>query len=140
MAKRKPSWIVRLSLTLFLLTVIVIGVPVYRRVHAFLVEDQIHAAFMPLIAELYRFETEEGKPPAALTDVVPKYLPTIPKSPLTEAPAYRVLSDGKTWELAIRSGALSRPRVYVWRSTYEFTPEESRRAVQRFHGWAVFAE
>ena len=139
MPRKKTIWILAAALCLLLSAVGAIGIPVAQRVRAFFVEDSIHGTFYPVANALYEYQRDHGRPAESLAGLLPKYLAAIPSSQLADAPAYRASPDGSSWELVLHSRALSRPRLYICRSTQEFSPEESRRMIVRYHGiWAVF--
>lgn len=116
-----------------------IGVPAYKHIRKFIVEDSIHGTFFPVTSALYTYQREHGRAADSLAALVPKYLGAIPSSKLADSPTYRILPDGQSWELSIHSLALSQPRLYLCRSTQEFTAEETRRMIIRYHGtWVVF--
>lgn len=112
---------------------------VVHAVHNFAVEDGIHDAFFPVARALYTYQDEHSHPAASLQVLVPKYLDAVPSTKLADKVEYRVSADDQWWELSIHSRALSRPRVYLCRSTQQFTPEEKHRILLRYHAvWAVF--
>lgn len=141
MTRKTAIWVLVMSVCAVLAGGVVVWVSAVRHVRAFFVEDKIHGAYFPLTSALYTYQQERGHPAESLAALVPNSLPAIPSSTLTGPPAYRVLPGGQSWELALHSRALSRPRLYVCRSTQEFSPEEERRMVARYHGtWAVFPD
>ena len=138
MTRKKIVW--TLSLGVLLIAVVgLIVILVAHRFYVFSVEDRIHNTFFPVADALYRYEEETGHPASSLNAVIPKYISAIPSSSLADPPTYRVLPSGKVWELVIHSNALSRPRLYICRSTQEFTPEEIHRMILQYHAtWTVF--
>lgn len=116
-----------------------VGAEGYRAMHAFSVEDRIHATFFPVTQALYRYAEEQGHPAKTLGALLPKYLDALPTSPLTDALNYSVAADGQTWELSIHSRTLPHPRLYVCRSSQQYAPEEMRRVIFQYHvTWTVF--
>ena len=137
MRPRTLFWIGVISLGVLIAAVARIGVPAYRHIHTFSVEDRIHGTFSPLTRALCTYEEEHGRPAKSLETLLPKYIEMIPSSELTDSPAYRVLPDGRSWELSVHSRALFQPRLYLCRSNSLFSPEETRRIVQQYHQWTV---
>ena len=138
MPRKKRTWIRWLSFLLLTATAVV-AVFLSRSLHAFFVEDRIHGTFYPVARALYSYEQDSGHPASSLEVIIPKYIPAIPSSSLADPPTYRVLPPGNVWELAIHSQALSQPRLYICRSSQEFTPEEKRRIIRQYHvTWTVF--
>jgi hypothetical protein len=111
----------------------------YQHIRTFLVEDSIHGTFFPVANALYAYQHDHGRPADSLAALVPKYIGAIPSSTLANSPNYEVLPDGRSWELVIRSRALSQPRLYICRSTQHFTPDETGRIILQYHStWTVF--
>jgi len=106
----------------------------------FWTEERVCGVFDPVISALENFQQQSGSPPTNLTQLVPRYLQQLPISRVANSIDYRVLADGTNWQLSVHSRALSTPRVYVHRSSQEFTDAEQRQSVTAFHGWVVFRE
>src|SRR4051812_34235952 len=106
MAPRKLVWIIAIGLCLLTVAIAGIAIPVHRQIHTFSVEDDIHGTFFPVTRALYAYQQEHGRPAESLEALLPKYTDAIPSFELADAPTYRVLPDGQSWELAIRSRAL----------------------------------
>ena len=139
MNRKLNIWILFICSSLVLAFVVGVGLPAYRHIRKFFVEDSIHSTFYPVTAALYKYQGEQGRPAESLTALMPKYLGAIPSSHLADLPTYRILPDGKSWELAIHSRALPEPRIYLCRSTQQFTPEEKSRIILEYHvTWTVF--
>ena len=139
MPTNRIAWFLTFILFLFFAGAAYITIVVYKRLHQFGIEGQIHSTFYPLAAALYRYEKENGRAARSLGVLVPRYLQTIPASELADPPTYRVGPNGDTWELVIHSRALPQPRLYICRSTQHFTAEEKRRLLLYYHfTWAVF--
>jgi hypothetical protein len=117
------------------------AVSIYKRLHAFGVEDQIHGSFSPMAMALFAFERDHNAPATNLTQLVPRYLAQIPNSRFADSVEYSTMQSDKAWQLCIHSRALSKPRVYCCRSTQHFTADEERRVVLRYHAiWTVLQE
>ena len=107
----------------------------------FSVEDTIHGEFFPVVRALHAYQADHGAPAAVLTDLVPNYLPALPRFDRVDAIGYKVTKDGKQWEFSLHSTALSHARFYVSRSDQHYTPEEEKRVLLRYHGyWTVLRE
>jgi len=78
--------------------------------------------------------------PTNLTQLVPAYIPQIPTAPVADSIDYHVMGDGTNWQLTVHSRITGAPRVFIQRSSHEFTDEERRQSVTGFHGWIVFRE
>lgn len=61
----------------------------------------------PLVAAIGRYEAANGRPPAALDDLVPVYLPAVPETGIGEWPDFRYVVgkperyDGNPWVLTV---------------------------------------
>jgi hypothetical protein len=112
----------------------------YRTWHRFAAEERIFHAFLPVIGAIYAFDKDTGSPPTNLMQLVPAYIPKLPATPVADSIDYRVLADGTNWQLSVRSRVTGAPRVFVRRSSGQFTSEEERQVVTTFHGWREFKE
>jgi hypothetical protein len=112
----------------------------YHAWHRFASEEQICGAFHPVIAGLAQFQESTGTLPTNLTQLVPAYIPQIPTAPIADSIDYRIMADGTNWQLTVHSRITGAPRVFIQRSSHEFTDEERRQSVTGFHGWVVFRE
>ena len=122
-------------------SVAVFAVSLYRRIHVFAVEDQIHGTFFPVAKALYDYEDAHSSPATNLTQLVPGYISRLPSSRFADLVEYSVIDDGKAWQLSIHSRALSQPRLYCCRSTQKFTADEEQRVLRRYHSfWTVLRE
>jgi len=137
---RRTKSIIWLILALIAAGVAWIGYDCYSKVHRFLVEDEVHDTFYPVVIALVHFQNDSGTPATNLLQLVPRYLSQVPSSPVADSVAYRVLPDGTNWQLSVYSRALKTPRVYVQRSSGEYTPDEDRQELTRFHLWHVFRQ
>ena len=121
-----------------LIGVVSVGIPVYQRIHAFSVEDSIHSRFFPLASALYAYQEQHAAPAPSLDAVVPSYIAQLPSSPLVDRISYSVLPDRQGWELVLHSRALFRPRLYICRSTQQFTSAEMQRVILQYHAtWTI---
>ncbi len=119
----------------------VFTVSIYKRVHAFAVEDQIHGTFYPVAKALYDFEHDHNSPATNLTQLVPGYIAQLPSSRFADSVDYSVIDGGKAWQLSIHSRALSEPRIYCCRSTQKFSADEEQRVVLRYQSvWTVLRD
>src|SRR2546425_5094959 len=112
----------------------------YRAWQRFASEDRISGAFHPVIAAIDQFNEATGSPPTNLTQLVPRYIPRLPAVPVADSIDYRVLPDGTNWQLSVRSRVIGVPRLFVHRSSSQFTAEEELQVVAAFHGWRGFRE
>ena len=113
---------------------------IYRSWHQFLSEDRICGAFYPVVTAIEEFHEATGSLPTNLVQLIPRYLTQLPVAPLAESINYRVLADGTNWELRVRSRITGAPRVFVQRSSQQFTAAEEGEAAAAFHGWRAFNE
>ena len=119
----------------------VVAFRVHQAWHKFVVEDNIHGVFYPVVRALDEYEHDHGAPATNLTQIVPKYASEIPRSALVDSVQYTLLPDGKTWQLCLHSRALKPARLYCARSNDKYTAEEEKRVVLRYHGcWVVLKE
>jgi hypothetical protein len=141
MTSRAKKIAIRLTLTTLVVVLAAVAFGIYRGVREFSVEDNIHGDFFPVVRALYDYQDEHGSPAVELTDLLPKYLPAIPKSHLVDAIDYKVSKDGENWEFRLHSKALSPTRFYVSRSDQKYTTEEESRVLLRYHVvWTVLRE
>jgi hypothetical protein len=113
----------------------------YRAWHKFSVEDDIHGAFFPMVRALDDYERDHGAPATNLTQLIPRYIPQIPRSRFVDSVRYDVLEDGKAWQLRLHSRALEPPRLYCCRSDNKYTAEEEKRILLRYHAvWVVLRD
>jgi len=103
-------------------------------------EERICGAFGPVITGLENFQTQTGSLPTNLVQLVPQFVQQIPTSPIAESIDYRILPDGTSWQLSVRSRVRGPRELFMRRSSNEFTEEERRQSVAGFHGWLVFRE
>lgn len=108
--------------------------------HRFSSEERICGAFHPVINGIYSFQEKTGVLPTNLIQLVPAYIDRIPDTTIAQSIDYHLMPDGTNWHLAVRSHITGATRVYIQRSTGEFTPEERQKAVTAFHGWVVFRD
>ncbi len=108
--------------------------------HKFSIEDQVHDKFFPVVTALNKYQEESGAPATNLSQLVPRYLSGIPSSSIADSLEYQILPDGTNWQLSIYSRALNPARVYVHRSSGQFTADEQRKELTRFHTWTVFRQ
>ncbi|PWU08749.1 MAG: hypothetical protein C5B50_28940 [Verrucomicrobia bacterium] len=101
-------------------------------------EDRFEGTFEPLSRALDQFRQSKGTLPTNLTQLVPAYLPRIPTVQTSDLVEYRVMPDGTNWQLTVHSRSMGKPRVFIQRSSRQFTPEEQRKSVTSFHDWVVF--
>jgi hypothetical protein len=112
----------------------------YRAWHKFASEDRFCGAFHPVITGIDQYHETTGTLPTNLTQLIPAYVAQIPTAPVADSVEYRVLSDGTNWQLTVHSRITGAPRVFVQRSSRQFTEDERRQSVTGFHGWVVFKE
>jgi hypothetical protein len=112
----------------------------YRAWHKFASEERICGAFHPVMGAIDRFYERTGTLPTNLTQLVPTYVAQIPTTPVADSIDYRIMPDGTNWQLTVHSRITGAPRVFVQRSSRQFTKEERRQSVTGFHGWVVFRE
>jgi hypothetical protein len=112
----------------------------YSAWHRFASEERICGAFHPVIDGLAQFQDSTGTLPTNLTQLVPVFILQIPTAPVVESIDYRVMADGTNWQLTVHSRITGSPRVFIQRSSHEFTDEELRQSVTGFHGWSGFRE
>ena len=139
-ASRRTKFIIWSVVAVFALGVAWFAHGFYRAWHRFASEERICGAFHPVIAAIDEFHEATGSPPTNLTQLVPRYIPQIPAAPVADSIDYRVLPDGTNWQLSVRSRVTGAPRVFVQRSSRQFTAEEERQVVAAFHGWRGFRE
>lgn len=108
--------------------------------HKFASEERICGAFHPVFSAVDKFYETTGALPTNLTQLVPVYLSEIPSAPVAGSVGYRVMPDGTNWEITVRSRITGAPRVFVQRSSRQFSEEEERESLGGFHGWVVFRE
>ncbi len=108
--------------------------------YRFACEERICGAFHPVIDAIGRFQESKGALPTNLTQLVPTYVHEIPTAPVADAIEFRVMADGTNWQLTVHSRIAGSRRVFVQRSSDEYTSEERQRSVTAFHGWMVFKE
>ncbi len=111
-----------------------------RAWHRFAIEERICGAFHPVIDAISKFQESTGKVPTNISQLVPGYIPEIPKAPVAESIDLRAMPDGTNWQLTVHSRITGALRVYMQRSSHEFTDQERRQSVAGFHGWLVFRE
>ena len=107
----------------------------YRR---FMREERLCGAFHTVIDALREYRQQHGAQPTALTQLIPSHLAQLPSAPIADAIEYRLLPDGTSWEISVRSSVRGRPELFVQRSSHNFTAEERQRSVTNFHGWLGF--
>lgn len=122
--------------------VVVVGVLVwgfFSKLRTFGIEDRIHGTFFPVSIAVERFAETNGVPPAALSNLVPSFLPAIPTSPLVDRLEYQVV-DTTNWIMNAHSTVLRPARTYSWRSDWRFTDQERAKLMKEFHNVAVFKD
>jgi hypothetical protein len=101
----------------------------------------------PLVAAIERFETERGRPPADLAELVPDYLPALPRTGMARYPhyTYRTEPDSRVpfedrWALYIWTRDRITTSVYLYlvpsRSYPASNPDPTRKQVERIGDWA----
>ena len=75
------------------------------RMHAF---EQLAERSAPLVEAIKKYETDHGRPPAELAELVPRYLPAIPTTGMKAYPDYNYLvrnnaeqDEGNPWVLIV---------------------------------------
>ena len=82
------------------LVYVLIGFPLVRlsfpvRMQGF---ERLASRSEPLVTALHKYVQEEGRPPVALQDLVPRYLPGIPKTGMPAYPEYRYSTETDWWD------------------------------------------
>jgi hypothetical protein len=103
-------------------------------------EERLCGAFGPVVMGLQNFQEQTGALPTNLVQLVPQFIQQIPAMPIAESIDYRILPDGNSWQLSVRSRVRGPRELFMRRSSNEFTEEERRQRVAEFHGWLVFRE
>ncbi len=107
-------------------------------VRQYRVEDRIHRAYGPIVCAIYSYQSKKGCLPQALVDLRPDYIADLPHTAYVDTVQYRVLDGGGNWELALHSSALPRSRIYLHRSSRQYSQEEEEHTVLQYHGmWRV---
>ena len=141
--KMKITWkrIILLALCVLLVGGVYVGYHVRRAWQLFSAEDQIAHTFYPVVEAVYEYAESRGKPPASLADLVPETLAAIPKCPVVDSVSYHVRADKATWRLSLRSSVCGLKRIYCWQSDHQYTDEEERSILGRYHGgWTVMKD
>jgi len=112
----------------------------YRAWDRFASEERICGAFHPVFGAIEKFYDTAGALPTNLVQLVPAHISEIPRAPVADSVAYRVMPDGTNWEITVRSRITGVPRVFVQRSSRQFSEAEERESLGGFHGWVVFRE
>ena len=131
-AKRGTSKVFKIIGLVLLMCFGWIAFEFYSAWHKFSTEDQISDTYQPVFLALHDFQHELGSPATNLSQLMPRYLPRLPSSPLADSIDYRILADGTNWQLSVHSRAFSQARTYVHRSS-DFTVEERKRIVTALH-------
>lgn len=139
-ASRRRKFIIWLIVVVVAIPVVLLVHGFYRAWHKFASEERICGAFHPVINAIESFYEATGSLPTNLTQLVPSYIPQIPAPPVADSIGYQVLPDGTNWQLSVRSRVTGAPRVFVQRSSHQFTTEEEHQVVTMFHGWRAFRE
>jgi len=139
-ASRRTKFVLWTTLCVFLVFIAWFARSLYHAWHRFASEERICGAFHPIISAIDKFHETTGTLPTNLTQLVPAYVPQIPTTPVADSIDYRVMPDGTNWELAVHSRITGALRMYVQRSSGQFTEEEQQQGVTGFHGWVVFRE
>lgn len=113
---------------------------VFRAWHRFASEERICGAFQPVVTAIDEFREATGSLPTNLVQLVPRYVPQLPAAPVADSIGYQVSPDGTNWQVTVRSRITGSPRVFVQRSSQQFTAAEESQAVAAFHGWRAFRE
>ena len=138
---RPQKIIFRIVAVVLVTAVVVFACGLYRAWHKFVVEDNIHGAFFPVVMALGDYSRDHSSPATNLTQLIPHYLTQIPSSRFADSVEYKLLDDGKAWQFSVHSGALNPPRIYCCRSTQTFTADEEQRVLLKYHGfWVVLKE
>jgi len=125
--------IFRLVVVATIVMVAVFAVGVYRAWHQYKVEVEIQNTFFPLAKALHDYEGDYRSPARNLTQLVPHYISQLPTSRFAAPVEYSVIDGGKGWQFSIRSCTLSQPRLYCYRPTQKFTPDEENRILNTRH-------
>ena len=137
---RRTQWIIWSVIVAIGLTVTWFAHGVFMVLNRFANEDRICGAFDPVITALDEFQRQTGSLPTNLMQLVPQYVPQLPRAPVADSIEYRILPDGTNWQLSVGSSLRGKPQLFVQRSSRDFTAEEQRRSVTAFHGWLVFSQ
>jgi len=139
-ASRRTKWVIWSVVAAIALALACVGHAFFTAWRRFAGEERICGAFHPLISALEEFQQQTGSLPTNLTQLVPQYLPQLPRAPVADSIDFRVTADGTNWQLSVRSSVRGRAELFVQRSSRDFTAEEQRRSVAGFHGWLVLRE
>lgn len=111
---------------------------VYRHFRWQQIGDQIHETYLSVTAAIRAYERIEGRPPEALSDLVPTYLKERPTCPSVDYATYREIPDNQGWELLIHATSGNRQRIFLSRSTGTFSDDEQQRMLHYYHPtWVV---
>lgn len=96
-------------------------------VRQYRVEDKIHRAYGPVVFAIYSYQNKKGCLPQDLVDLLPDCIAALPQTAYVDTAQYRVLDGGGSWELALHSSALPRSRIYLHRSSRQYSREEEEQ-------------
>jgi hypothetical protein len=122
------------------LVVSVFAYGVYCAWDKFASEERICGAFQPVIGAIDHFAEAKGALPTNLVQLVPAYVAELPTSPVADSIDYRIMPGGTNWQLTVHSRVTGPRRIFIQRSSHQFTEEERRQSVSAFHGWVVFKD
>jgi len=109
-----------------------VGTRLFAEYRTFQVEDRIAGTFWPVAHAIEAYHTKTGVVPDTLQDLIPQYLPSLPRSPYVDDVQYSSVPPD-SWCMNVHSTSLTPSRVYSWRWPSSFTDDERSRIIKEFH-------
>ena len=108
---------------------------IYQTTRDFKIEEEIHKTFSPLLDAINNYADINKDPPSTLDKLLPKFITRIPTSKIIENVEYKLINNGKDWELKLQG----ENNIYIYRFTNIYSAEEKKQIIKQYHGnWAVF--
>lgn len=115
------------------------------RMHGF---RKLAVRSQPLVNAISRYETSNGKPPADLNVLIPKYLDSIPWTSMASYPEYEYeictdnpnLCGGNVWMLKVQTGEGLNWDCFFYYPNHEYPAITPSGAVERVEDWAYLHE
>ena len=109
-----------------------IGMGIHHKWTEFQQEERVYHHYRKLVIALEDYEAKNGIPAPVLGQISPEYIDRIPSALPFQKISYKVIENGKAWELNILSSSHG-IKEYTIRSNNTFSKDEQKDIDKQFH-------
>jgi len=112
------------------------GYTAYKLFFWFGLEDRFVGTYRPVTEAISSYQQDNNSLPSDINVLVPKYISTIPKLKQVKSFKYNII-DPNDWELIAIVEAKGIKKEFIYRTTFNLTPDEQKRLWTGCHDWFV---